>query len=35
MTTLTIQIPDSEAQNVLSYIQQKGGKVLDEMSAIK
>ena len=32
MTTITIQIPDSEAQEVLSYIKQKGGKIVEEIS---
>jgi hypothetical protein len=32
MTTVTIQIPDREAQEVLSYIKQKGGKVIEDIS---
>ena len=32
MTTVTIQIPDREAQEVLSYIKQKGGKVIEKLS---
>lgn len=35
MTTLTIQIPDSEAQALSSYIKQKGGKVIAEVSVAK
>ena len=34
MTTVTIQIPDREAQEVLSYIQQKGGKIVEKLSSV-
>lgn len=33
MTTLTIEVPDKEVKEISSYIQQKGGKVLKELSA--
>ncbi len=33
MTTLTIEIPDREAQDVLTYIKQRGGNVVDEISS--
>ena len=32
MTTLTIKIPDSEVQEVSSFIKQKGGKVVKKTS---
>jgi len=33
MTTLTIEIPDCEAQDVLTYIKQKGGHVVEAISS--
>jgi hypothetical protein len=32
MTTLTIEIPDRETGNVLKYIEEKGGKVVANIS---
>jgi hypothetical protein len=33
MTTLTIEIPDSEVKEISSYVKQKGGKVVKKNSA--
>jgi len=32
MTTLTIEIPDGDVQEISSYIKQKGGKVVTKSS---
>lgn len=34
MTTLTIQVPEGEVQEISSYIKQKGGKVIKKSSAV-
>ena len=33
MTTFTVEIPDGEANDVLSYIKRKGGNVISENSS--
>jgi len=33
MTTLTITIPDNITQEIASYIEQKGGKIVSSVSA--
>jgi len=33
MTTLTIEVPDNEVKEISTYIKQKGGKVVDKISA--
>jgi hypothetical protein len=33
MTTLTIEIPDKEVKEISTFIKQKGGKVVEKISA--
>jgi hypothetical protein len=32
MTILTIQVPDSEMQDISNYVRQKGGQIVAEVS---
>jgi len=33
MTTLTIEIPDKEVKEISTFVKQKGGKVVEKISA--